>query len=428
MERFYPKTRPPMRAAGKWPPATFLCKIHAIFRTVRTTPPMTRIRLAAPLLAAFLLATAPLASRADSLNDAKEYLREGQVERALQTIDSYLASHAHDPEARLLQGTALARLGRSTEAAQVYAALIRDYPALPEPRNNLAVLYASLGQYDKARAELEAALRTHPSYAAAYDNLGEVYTKMASLAYDRALGDKKPKTAPPATPLALMTDIPRAGSRAEPLRVAMALPSAPQAFPPAKPLAVAAAPAVAKPASAAPPAAKPAVAAQPGLVPPAPEALAKAPAAKPLPPAKPAEPPVMKPAEKPVEKPTEKPAAKPQADESEAVIAAVHSWAQAWSSQNVAAYLGHYARDFRTPKGESRAAWEKSRRDRITAPKTIKVTIASPKVRMDKDGSHASVTFRQGYEAGHLVNTTTKTLEMVKAGKRWMIEEERIGR
>ncbi|MGD9788704.1 MAG: tetratricopeptide repeat protein [Sulfuricellaceae bacterium] len=387
---------------------------------------MTRIRLAAPLLAAFLLTAAPLAASADSLNDAREYLREGQNDRALQAVDSYLASHANSPEARLLKGAVLARLGRSTEAAQVYTALIRDYPALPEPRNNLAVLYASLGQYDKARAELEAALRTHPSYAAAYDNLGEVYAKMASLAYDRALGDKKPKTAPPASQLALMTNIPRPGTRTEPLRVAMALPSAPQAFPPAKPLVIAAATAVAKPVPAAPPpAAQPAGASQPGLIPPAPEAVAKTPAAtaavKPLPPA---EPPVAKPAEKPVEKP----AAKPEADESEAVIAAVHGWAQAWSSQNVAAYLGHYARDFRTPKGESRASWEKTRRDRITAPKTIKVTITSPKVRLDKDGLHASVTFRQGYEAGHLVNATTKTLEMVKAGKRWLIEEERIGR
>ena len=214
---------------------------------------MTRIRLAAPLLAAFLLFIAPLAASADSLNDAKEYLREGQNDRALQAADSYLASHASSPEARLLKGTALARLGRSTEAAQVYTALIRDYPALPEPRNNLAVLYASLGQYDKARAELEAALHTHPSYAAAYDNLGEVYTKMASLAYDRALGDKKPKTAPPASQLTLMTDIPRVGTRTQPLRVALALPSAPQAFPPAKPLVIAAAPAMAKPAPAAPP-------------------------------------------------------------------------------------------------------------------------------------------------------------------------------
>lgn len=376
---------------------------------------MTRISTAAILFMAASLACGPAV--ADGLQDAKEYLRQGQYERALQAADSYLSGHARSPDGRLVKGSALAQMGRSAEAVQVYTALIRDYPALPEPRNNLAVLYASLGQYDKAQAELEAALRTHPSYAAVYDNLGEIFTRMASLSYDRALGNaKKPDVVPPSR-LTLMTDLPRAGERSEPLRIAMALPAGPLAIAPARTAAtvIAAAPAsIPAPTAAARPA------------PPAPVAPPpKPPVVVAAAPAKPAE----KPIEKPVEKPLEKPAAKPrEADETEAVLQTVNGWAKAWSSKNVGAYLGYYGREFKPPKGESRSAWEKSRHDRINAPKSIKVTITGAKVRMDKDGNHASVTFRQGYEAGALVNTTVKTLEMTRAGKRWMIEEERIGK
>lgn len=379
---------------------------------------MTRIPFAAVLFVSAALAFGP--AQADSLQDAKEYLRQGQYDKALQAADSYVASHPKSPDGRLLKGSALAQLGRSGEAVQVYATLIRDYPALPEPRNNLAVLYASLGQYDKAQAELEAALRTHPSYAAVYDNLGEIYTRMAGLSYDRALGNSKKPNPVPSSRLTLMTDLPRQGERNEPLRIAMALPASPQAVAPARPVATVVAAAPAPAATPAPPAVKPAAPAHPVAVA--------------APPAVPAKPPVVvaapaKPAEKPVEKPVEKPAAKPrEADESEAVLQAVNGWAKAWSSKNVSAYLGYYAREFKPPKGEGRSSWEKSRRDRINAPKSIKVTVATPKVRVEKDGSHASVTFRQGYEAGALVNTTTKTLEMVKVGKHWMIEEERIGR
>jgi len=115
-------------------------------------------------------------------------------------------------------------------------------------------------------------------------------------------------------------------------------------------------------------------------------------------------------------------------DETKALLQAVNGWASAWSSQNVGAYLGYYAREFTPPKGETRSAWEKTRRARISAPKSIQITLSSTKVKLEKDGDRASVTFRQGYEAGALVNTTTKTLDMVKVGKRWLIAEERIGR
>jgi hypothetical protein len=83
--------------------------------------------------------------------------------------------------------------------------------------------------------------------------------------------------------------------------------------------------------------------------------------------------------------------------------------------------------DFKVPGGESRSAWEKTRADRITRPKRIDVTIQSPAVKLI-DATHAEVTFRQGYRSDVLSSTTTKTVDLVKVGDKWLISEERIGR
>ena len=91
-------------------------------------------------------------------------------------------------------------------------------------------------------------------------------------------------------------------------------------------------------------------------------------------------------------------------------------------------YLAFYAKDFKTPGGEARGEWEKARRQRISAPKSISVTVGSPKVVMGADGQ-AQVTFRQGYSSDVLkAANTTKTLVLVKAADgRWQIQQERVG-
>ena len=108
------------------------------------------------------------------------------------------------------------------------------------------------------------------------------------------------------------------------------------------------------------------------------------------------------------------------------VLKAVNAWAQAWSKKDADAYLAFYAADFKTPGGEPRAEWEKGRRSRIVAPKSISVAIASPKVTMSGP-NEAKVTFRQTYKSDVLKNTSNKTLVMVKADGRWRIQQERSG-
>jgi tetratricopeptide (TPR) repeat protein len=141
----------------------------------------------------------------------------------------------------------------------------------------------------------------------------------------------------------------------------------------------------------------------------------------------PAKPPVAV-AQKAPEKPApaaEKPA--PAADPSAEVLKAVNAWAQAWSNRNVDAYLAHYAKDFRTPSGESRGSWEKSRRSRISGAKVITVGVSSPKVTMNGE-NQATVTFRQAYRSDSFKASGNKTLVLVKgADGRWQIQQEKSG-
>jgi ketosteroid isomerase-like protein len=108
---------------------------------------------------------------------------------------------------------------------------------------------------------------------------------------------------------------------------------------------------------------------------------------------------------------------------SEDALKTVHDWAAAWSSKNAKKYLAYYANEFKTPDGEDRSAWEQQRQARIAAPKTIRVGISNAKVTLIDD-SHASVSFRQTYQASHLHTSSNKTLSLVRSNNKWLIAEE----
>jgi Flp pilus assembly protein TadD len=130
--------------------------------------------------------------------------------------------------------------------------------------------------------------------------------------------------------------------------------------------------------------------------------------------------------EKPAAAEPAKQAAKPAGDASKEVLNAVNGWAQAWSKKDADAYLGYYAKDFKTPGGEARAEWEKARRSRITAPKSISVSLDSPKVTMS-GADRATVTFRQNYKSDVLKSNSRKTLTLIRADGGWKILEEKSG-
>jgi tetratricopeptide (TPR) repeat protein len=351
-------------------------------------------RLAGPFIAllfGFFTATAALA-QVDELQDASQLLKQGQLDRAMERVDGYLKSRPKDARGRFLKGLILAEQNKPNDAIKIFTDLTQEFPELPEPYNNLAVLYASQGQYDKARTALEMAIRTHPSYATAHENLGDIYAKLASQAYDKALTLDKGNT-PLQTKLNLIRDL--FSSSPRPPKAAAAIKSEPSRV-----------------ASATPAPKKPEPAAKPEPV--KPEPVAKAPAKAVEPAAKPA----------PVKEASKEPA-KPAGGPDE-VVKAVKQWAKAWSDNDVTGYLAHYAPDFKTPKGESRADWESQRKARIAKPRHIQVNIDSPKVTFT-DAGRVTVTFRQHYRSDNLKTSSTKTLVMVRAGDRWLIQQERVG-
>ena len=332
------------------------------------------------------LALAAAAVHADELQDISRMMRQGQLPQSLERVDKYLAGKPRDAQGRFLKGLILTEMNRPGEAVQVFQKLSEDYPELPEPYNNLAVLYASQGQYEKARAALESSIRTHPSYATAHENLGDIYAKLASQAYDKALQLDSSNTGAK-TKLAMIGELIGGGTRAaraparpEPVKVAEA--------PPAKAADAAKAGVVAS-------------AAKSGAEPKAAETKASAPKA------------------------TEPAAKTGGGTETDALVKTVRAWASAWARKDVPAYLAHYAKDFKTPKGESRGDWEKARKQRISAPKKIKIEVESPKVSISGDNA-ASVSFRQVYRSDVVKATGTKTLVMVKSNGKWLIHEERV--
>lgn len=359
---------------------------------------MSKRALAAALLLT-CLSCGP--AQADPVQDLQALLRQGQFTQVVERADQLLASKPRDAQLRFLKGVALSELNRNAEATAVFQKLTEDYPELPEPYNNLAVLYAQQRQYDKARTALEMAIRTHPSYATAHENLGDIYARLASQAYDKALALDSSNAAAH-NKLSMLREIISLppGRAARPL--ASAIPVPPQQ--PVKPVAMAA---VAPMPAAAPQNVKP--------VPPAhttQTTTAPATAVKEVP--------------APLAKRPPEPKEDQSARSAAAVVKVIQSWAEAWSHKDVKGYLAHYARDFETPKGISRKAWEEERTQRLSKPGEIEVELENVKVAalgIDR----ATVKLRQNYRSATLSTASNKTIVLILQDGKWLIQQERVG-
>ncbi|WP_431095734.1 L,D-transpeptidase Cds6 family protein [Polaromonas aquatica] len=337
---------------------------------------LTRHRLSAALRMLAVAATLSVSvAHADDYADVSRLMRAGQYAEAQSKVDQYLASKPRDPQMRFFKGVIQTETGKTNEAIATFTKITEDYPELPEPYNNMAVLYAGQSQFDKARAALEMAIRTNPSYATAHENLGDVYARLASQAYSKALQlDGGNAAVPPK--LALIRTLFSAESKNLAKPAAAAPAAAPAPAPVAKP---APAPAPAAPVAAIP--TPPAAA-----IPAAPAAAAGA--------------------EKEVE-------------------AAVRSWAQAWSDKDMNGYLGSYGQNFDPPGKQARKAWEEDRRARIVGKSRISVKLSDMAIAVQ--GAKATARFKQDYNADSINISSRKTLEMAKAGDRWVIVKESTG-
>ncbi len=366
------------------------------------------------LAAAMLLACALPAAAEPTLTEVQANIKQGQLAAALEKVDQILAVRPKDAQARFTKGVILTEMNRLNDAAAVYQKLSEDYPELPEPYNNLAVIYASQRQYEKAKAALELAIRTHPAYATAHENLGDVYAKLASQAYDKALQLDSANTQAQ-TKLAMIRDLMGSSTRnartapttSKPVQIAAASPAPLTKTPVAAALAKPTPPVTSAPE----PAPKPVEAST------KPAPVAKVEAQKPAATLAPVAAANTEPAT------AKKPAAN---DKAEADIRKmVNNWASAWSRKDVKGYLSHYARDFKTPGGIPRKAWESERESRLTKPGPISVSADNLLIRLSDD--QATVRFRQSYDSANLKSTATKTLVLVRRDGRWQIQQERVG-
>ena len=337
-------------------------------------------RLFAPTLLFLALSpysvTGALAAPADDFKDASKLYQQGKLEQAMAKVNTGLQTQPKDAQGRFLKGLIQTEQKKNTEAIQTFTGLTEDFPELPEPYNNLAVLYAGQGNYDKAKAALELAIHTHPAYATAHENLGDIYAQLARRAYDKALQlDKSNVTAQSKLAMVkVMFTVPKpvlaaaAATPAAPAKVDVVKPVATTAVAVATPSATAAAPAAASPPKTAP-----------GAI----------------------------------------------AATEDGVKKAVSAWAATWAAKDVAAYLGFYAATFETPDGMDRGAWEAQRKERIERPKSINVDLTFRSVKIK--GNDATAVFRQAYRSDSVNSNNTKTLKLVRAGDKWLIQSERAG-
>ena len=97
----------------------------------------------------------------------------------------------------------------------------------------------------------------------------------------------------------------------------------------------------------------------------------------------------------------------------ESLVESIDEWANAWSNKNVSKYLSSYSKDFSVPGNRSRKNWESLRKDRLSRPKFIKVTLEYQRfVQVEEDV--VDVFFRQTYSSNTYRDVTDKVLRMTK--------------
>ena len=114
-----------------------------------------------------------------------------------------------------------------------------------------------------------------------------------------------------------------------------------------------------------------------------------------------------------------------EAETERAVWQVVQSWADAWAGQQADVYLSFYDSRFVPADGRSRSEWEDLRRQRLAAPRFIRISLAQLEVERPTP-DRAIARFIQSYESDRFRDTVTKALEMVPTGAGWRIIIERV--
>lgn len=110
------------------------------------------------------------------------------------------------------------------------------------------------------------------------------------------------------------------------------------------------------------------------------------------------------------------------AGDSEPIRKALERWSAAWSSRDMEAYLSQYAKTFVPAGGQSRAAWEKTRYQRILSKRHITHEVRELEIVVD--GDTATAHFEQMYAADQTRQVGPKTLRLQRENGDWRIMSE----
>ena len=105
------------------------------------------------------------------------------------------------------------------------------------------------------------------------------------------------------------------------------------------------------------------------------------------------------------------------------IIRQVKGWAAAWAAKDYAGYSAFYARTFTPDGGLNLEDWAQLRRNRIATRDSISVDVQDIQVKMEGP-ERARVEFQQTYRSNIYSDTTHKTLEMIRADGKWLINRE----
>ena len=110
-------------------------------------------------------------------------------------------------------------------------------------------------------------------------------------------------------------------------------------------------------------------------------------------------------------------------DLKDVVESAIQSWSTAWSSQNVDAYLSHYASSFISERGQNLEQWKAYRSSRVTAPNWIDISLLRMEIAIDS-ATMATARFEQIYSASNYSDQSRKELRLVLEDGQWKIDRE----
>jgi len=102
----------------------------------------------------------------------------------------------------------------------------------------------------------------------------------------------------------------------------------------------------------------------------------------------------------------------------------LHRWSDAWSRQDIDAYLSFYSQDFVPENREKRYAWELERRRRLK--KNYLFNVSTEVVSVVSDGNNVFIEFEQTYKSPRLNTVSKKSITLVQAIGGWKIIRERV--